>query len=104
MNEQQIRLLNEMKKLIKQGKRKFVIRKDRDYLSELFEIGITVEEAWEYVLSLNNHYYFHDHKFSYTKSENLLTFKRLINNNKVYIKIKIENNETVCLSFHKDFN
>lgn len=43
MNEQQIRLLNEMKKLIKIGKRKFIVRKDRDYLSELFEIGISVE-------------------------------------------------------------
>ena len=46
MNSQQIKLFSKMKKLIVSGKRRFISRKDRDYLKNLLEIGITKEEAY----------------------------------------------------------
>lgn len=95
-----------MKKLIKEGKRRFQIRLDRDYLQDLLEFGITETEAWNYILELNNHFYFEDPKPSYYKNVDTLIFKKQINGVTAYIKLIIEKNnnedETVCLSFHKD--
>lgn len=107
MNHEQLKLLNKMKKLIKEGKKKFSNRSDRNYVDELFQIGITEEEAWnKYILYLSQYDYIFDYKPSYRKSGNSLTFKKKINNIIVYIKLKIEydNDEecTVCLSFHRD--
>lgn len=108
MNGDQLRLLNRMKKLINQGFRKFADRKDRNYLQELLDIGISVDEAWQEILTLNRNNYFFDLKPCYYKNnENTLTFKKYINNNLVYIKLKLEtyndNEYTVCLSFHIDY-
>lgn len=108
MNGEQLRLLSKMKKLINQGFRKFADRKDRNYLQELLEIGISVDESWQEILTLNRNNYFFDHKPCYYKNnENTLTFKKIINNNLVYIKLKLEtyndNEYTVCLSFHIDY-
>lgn len=106
MTNSQIKLLSKMKKLIREGKRRFALRRDCDYVQALFELGITEEEAWNYILRLNSYYYCHDYKPFYSKSGESLVFKMRINNNIAYIKLKIEeyNNEeeTVCLSFHKD--
>lgn len=106
MTNEQIRLLSKMKKLINQGKKRFAPRKDRDYVEALLELGITEEEAWNYILRLNINYYCHDFKPFYAKDGKSLVFKMKINDNIAYIKLKIEeyNNEekTVCLSFHKD--
>ena len=78
MTGEQLKLLTKMKKLITKGNKRFANRKDRDYLEELLEIGITESLAWQE-----------------------------INGNRVYIKLKIEeyNNKkmTVCLSFHLDY-
>ena len=107
MNEKQLRLLSNAKKLIIKGKRRFQIRPDRDYIQELLTIGITEEYAWNVILSLSNKDYVFDYRPFYNKEGNALVFKRMINGYKVYIKIKIESindleNETVCLSFHID--
>ena len=106
MNTEQRRELSRMKKLIKEGHRRFEQRKDRDYLEELLELGITEEEAWNIILQLNENSFFIDPKPNYSKDEDALIFKRLVNGMNVYIKIKIEyrdmKEETVCLSFHKD--
>lgn len=107
MNSEQNKLLSKMKKLIKQGKRRFQIRKDRNYIDDLLEIGITVEEAWNQILSLNCNYFFYDTLPNYKTSSNSLIFKKKINNILIYIKLKLEienDNEeiVVCLSFHKD--
>ena len=106
MTNEQVKLLAKMKKLINQGKRRFAPRKDRDYVESLLDLGITEEEAWNYILRLNSYYYCHDLKPFYNKNGEALIFKMKINNNIAYIKLKIEeyNNEeeTVCLSFHKD--
>ena len=108
MNNQQRKLLITMKKLIKQGKRRFANRYDRNYKEDLFEIGITEYEAWNnHILRLNEAYYFVDYRPTYYKTNNTLVFKKFINNRKVYIKLKIEkdtnsNEECVCLSFHLD--
>lgn len=41
VNKEQLRILTHMKKLIKEGKRRINTRKDRDYLQDLLEIGIS---------------------------------------------------------------
>lgn len=105
MTNAQIKLLSRMKKLISLGKRRFEQRPDRDYMDDLMELGIVEEEAWNNIISLTCHFYFQDPKPSYYKSENLLTFKRVVNGQMAYIKLKIEKDgeeEVVCLSFHKD--
>lgn len=105
MNSTQLKLLSKMKNLISNGQRRFEGRKDRDYLEDLLEIGITPEEAWKVILELNKNFYFPDPKPNYLVEGESLTFKREINGVLAYIKIKIDNNredEVVCLSFHKD--
>lgn len=108
MTGEQLKTLAKMKKLIIIGHKRFASRKDRDYIQELLDIGITEELAWNEILTLSAHNYVNDYKPSYSKSGNdALTFKKDINGYKVYIKLKIENykkeDETVCLSFHKDY-
>lgn len=107
MTSEQVKQLSRMKKLINQGYKRFASRKDRDYIQELLDIGITEEMAWSEILSLSAKDYIYDYKPFYSKnSEEALTFKKMINGYKVYIKIKIEeynnNDATVCLSFHID--
>ena len=106
MTHEQLKLLSQMKKLIKNGKCRFQVRNDRDYLEELLNLGISEREAWNYILTLNSNFYVHDFKPNYLINGESLIFKRLINGNIAYIKLKIEKSEsdeeTVCLSFHKD--
>lgn len=107
MTGEQLKLLAKMKRLITKGNKKFINRRDRDYLEELLEIGITESLAWQEILTLSSYNYVLDYKSFYLKSENSLVFKKDINGNRVYIKLKIEeyNNKemTVCLSFHIDY-
>lgn len=107
MTGEQLKLLAKMKRLITKGNKKFINRRDRDYLEELLEIGITESLAWQEILTLSSYNYVLDYKPFYLKSENSLVFKKDINGNRVYIKLKIEkyNNKemTVCLSFHIDY-
>lgn len=107
MTGEQLKLLAKMKKLITKGNKRFIIRKDRDYLEELLAIGVTKSVAWQEILTLSSYDYIPDYKPFYSKSENSLVFKKDINGNRVYIKLKIEeyNNKemTVCLSFHIDY-
>ena len=107
MNGEQLRLLSKMKKLVKEGKRRFQIRRDRDYLQALLEIGISENDAWEYVLGLNKNFYVPDTKPNYSVNGEALIFKRSVNGTLAYIKLKVEQDsrgmdETVCLSFHKN--
>lgn len=107
MTSEQLKQLSKMKKLIIQGCKRFACRKDRDYIQELLDIGITEEMAWSEILTLSAQNYVYDYKPFYAKhSDDALTFKKTINGCKVYIKIKIEeynnNDATVCLSFHID--
>ena len=107
MDEKQLRILSNAKKLIINGHCRFQIRSDRDYIEDLIMIGITEEYAWKVILSLSNRDYVFDYRPFYNKTGNALVFKRLINGYAVYIKIKIECNydigeEVVCLSFHID--
>lgn len=108
MTEKELKQLSKMKKLINQGKCRFLIRKDRDYLQELLDIGISESDAWQEILSLSKVDYCPDYRPFYLKSgDDALVFKKIINGVKVYIKLKIEeynNNETtLCISFHIDY-
>ncbi len=107
MNSNQNKLLNRMKRLVYEGKRRFEDREDRNYFEDLLEINISPSQAWEHILSLNPHMYFPDLKPLYNRSNNTLTFKKLINGICVYIKLQLEITneleEVVCLSFHRDY-
>ena len=107
MNNKQQQLLIKMKKLIREGKRKFSDRKDRDIIKDLLELDLTVDDAWNIILGLNQNFYYIDTKPFYLQSNNSLTFKRKIKEKDVYIKLLLEkdiNGEiVVCLSFHKDY-
>lgn len=46
MQPEQIKQLSEYKKLIVQGNRKFQSRKDRNYIDDLSEIGLTIEDKY----------------------------------------------------------
>ena len=109
MTSEQIKTLAKMKKLINQGCKKFAEREDRNYLQDLLDIGISEIDAWNEVLALSSYYYYPDYRpFYYKGNGSALTFKKMINGYLVYIKLKIEKynekEETVCLSFHIDFN
>lgn len=107
MTGEQLRKLSKMKKLINSNKKRFMIRRDRDYISELLVIGINEEMAWREILSLSGKDYINDYKPFYAKDGECLTFKKVINGYKVYIKIKIEeyneSEQVLCLSFHIDY-
>ena len=107
MTEDQNRLLAKMKKMICAGNKRFAGRKDRHYIQELLDIGITENEAWNEILTLSSKNYYPDSKpFYLKKGDDALIFKKHINGHVAYIKLKIEyhnNSEiTVCLSFHID--
>lgn len=108
MNHEQIKLLNKMKKLIYENRRQFCQGKDRDYLEDLMDFGLTEDEAWnEHIIYLNSNLYFPDPKPNYSKGkESALTFKKPIAGKIAYIKLKLETGldgmETVCISFHED--
>lgn len=106
MTSEEIKELSKMKKLIAVGKRKFQVRPDRDYLQDLLEFGITEEEAWNWIITLNSNYYLADTRPLYYGGGNALLFKRDINGIIAYIKLIIRNEvngeEVVCLSFHRD--
>ena len=90
MTGEQLKLLTKMKKLITKGNKKFINRRDRDYLEELLEVGITESLAWQEILTLSSYNYVPDYKPFYLKSDSSLVFKKEINGNRVYIKLKIE--------------
>lgn len=91
MNGEQIRLLSEIKKLIKLNKKHFKSRDDRNYLEDLLNLGLTEEEAWQHIYYLKPQFYFVDHKPIFSKSlKKCLTFKKIINNKIAYIKLCID--------------
>lgn len=45
MNNDEVKLLSQMKKAINNGNKSFYQRKDRDYLLDLSNLGISLEEA-----------------------------------------------------------
>lgn len=76
MNQEQIMLLSKMKKLIIKNKRRFAIRNDgTDYISDLAELGLTEDEAWNEILKLNNYFYYPDPR-PYYYGSGALIFKK----------------------------
>lgn len=105
MNSEQIKLLTKMKKLVALNKRRVLIRKDRDYLADLLEIGIDLNRMWLEILCLNKNFYFPDSRPIWGQTQDTLTFKKIINGYLTYIKLTLEKNgkeQVVVISFHKD--
>ena len=82
MNNDEVKLLSKMKKAINNGNKSFYQRKDRDYLLDLSNLGISLEEAWKEILTLNKHFCVLDKKPIYKQSSNHLIFKKIINGKK----------------------
>ena len=78
MTGEQLKLFAKMKKLITKGNKKFTPRKDRDYIEELLEIGISENLAWQEVLTLSSYNYVPDYKPFYLKTENTYLKKILM--------------------------
>ncbi len=105
MNVDEIKKLKKIKKLVSEGKRKFKQRNDRDYLVDLFNLGITEEEAWQKVLFFKPNAFFRDDSYDVTGEKDALTFHWLINGKVAYIKLNVEydnDEEAVCWSFHEN--
>lgn len=107
MNNDEVKLLSQMKKAINNGNKSFYQRKDRDYLLDLSNLGISLEEAWKEILTLNKHFCVLDKKPIYKQSSNHLIFKKIINGKKTYIKLVMDKDENgndfvYCWSFHED--
>ena len=105
MNKEELEKFKRIKKLVSEGKRRFKERNDRDYVADLFELGVTEEEAWNTILYLKPNGFFRDDFYDATGSKNALPFHWMVNGIKTYIKLDIEydhGEETVCWSFHKD--
>ena len=105
MNGDQIRLLSEIKKLIKLNKKHFKSRNDRNYLEDLLNLGLTEEESWQHIYYLKPQFYFVDPEPIFSKSlKKCLTFKKLIDNKIACIKLCIDDDtvEAECWSFHED--
>jgi hypothetical protein len=100
--------LKKMRRLINQGNKRFVMKRDGRYYYEILleDFGITDKKAWEHIKNLNEHFLCNDEVPSYISSD-AFVFKKLINGEIAYIKVKIEerNNfeEVVCISFHRDY-
>ena len=106
MNSKQIKLLSQIKRLVRLGNRRFANeRRDRDYLDDLKKLRITEDEAWEkYILYLKPSAYVIDYKPSYYSTPNTLVFKKLIKdtNNHVCInKCKSSSTHLVDFFIHK---
>ena len=107
MTSYQLKQLSKIKRLVYSGKRKFLKRKDRDYILDLLDLGIDEENAWKEIMNLSKADYWYDDRSAYIfEKDKALVFKKSINGNKAYIKVKLEINKddemTVCISFHKD--
>lgn len=109
MPDEIVTFLKRVKQLVVAKKRRFSNRlyKGLDYKEVLVkDFGITVNEAWNQILSLHPKEHIPDDKFSYDQRSDALIFKRVVNGTKAYIKLKIElwcnEDYVVCISFHKD--
>ena len=95
MNNQQMILWNKMRSMIRQNKRKFQYRNDRNIYEGLNDLGLTVEDAWREILQLNKHFYVIDNMPFYNQSKNSLTFKKPIKQKIAYIKLILDENDDV---------
>jgi len=68
------------------------------------DFGINLELAWNEIKSLNKHLLVVDFKPNYETDGDAYVFKKHINGKEAYIKVKIENGETVVISFHEDYH
>ena len=89
------------------GNYDFHDRESRNIKHDLVAIGINEDEAWKEISILNTNYFVLDNKPFYKQSNNSLTFKKIINSKKVYIKLVLEIDSkgvdfVYCWSFHID--
>jgi len=112
--EEKRAFLREAKQLISKGKRDFIKRtydhpsgKKVRWIEALFEIGLTgVDQIWDETLKLTPYDYREGpivDKDRPADGKILWIFKKEVNDNLTYIKLKIDHRGCVCLSFHEDW-
>jgi len=104
--------LHKIKAMVRNKHRHFVQRHDYpdgNYIQQLAKLGITLSEAWDYILRLDVSHYVDGPSRDVTcrtksREKVVWTFKMEINGDVAYIKLKDESARRgcVCLSFHKD--
>lgn len=105
--------LGKIRKMVNNGNRHFVQRYDypdkRNYIQQLASLGLTVDDAWKYILQLDETHYFAgplaDANEKFDSGKNVVwEFKMEIDGKIAYIKLKDEEGGRgcVCLSFHED--
>jgi len=110
--------ISHIKKLVEMGCRKFEPRikypdkplDGKSYDQILLEyFSITEEEAWNLILSIHMNMIVKDYRPNYAGSDAVkaIAFKRKVNGEEAYIKVKVEEGEdgeeVVCISFHPDW-
>ncbi len=95
--------LREARALIRVNKRRFVKREDRDYLKDLFDLGIeSRDQAWRVIRSLRATNQSQDTEPDEDGSGKLVWFfqKQMENGLYAYIKLTIDERGCVCISCH----
>ena len=96
--------LARIKELVASGKRHFVIRKDRNYRQDLFDLGIgNMNKVWDVILRLEFENMTKKPELDNNGSGDFVYFYQMDmpNGKTAYIKLKIdEHRGCVCISFH----
>lgn len=106
MNNDEIKKLKRIKALVSVGKRRFIQRNDRNYVDDLYNLGITEDEAWQKVLLLKPNAFYREDNYDILGNKHALVFHWLIKGKIAYIKLDIEivnGEEAVCWSFHENW-
>ena len=92
--------LHEFKELVYEDQ--FHIKNNEKNRSALFELGLTYKLRTEEIISLSvEDYYGGPKPDEYRPGDDYWEFGKRINGVEVYIKLKIQNDWAVCLSFHR---
>lgn len=109
MPDPRVLFLQKVKNLVSKGRCRFSQRtkNGRWYVDILLDdFGISVEEAWQHVLSLTPHCFVPDNKPEYYEGSDAHVYEKEVNETVAYIKLAIrvdEEDEYVeCVSFHED--
>lgn len=106
--------LQQAKQLIANGQKDFIKRtyvhpsgKRVKWMEALLDIGLTSpNQVWDEILTLTPNDYFSGPSVDVDRPNEgsvLWIFKKEVNGKIVYIKMKIDQRGTVCISFHEDW-
>lgn len=98
-------ILKKAKEFVLAGKRHFVIRRERNYRQDLFDLGLgsSMDKVWEVICQLETVDMMKERELDENGSGEWVYFyqKDMPNGTTAYIKLKVdERRGCVCISFH----